>query len=270
MKNNLYPVQPFFLVNTTKYYKIKLFDTPIVHFYSFAADDENTSRRIVVPDACVDVVFSETDEGLEGTVCGLVTKGDALPTLRGVKYFGVRFSPGFLPKRFGVTIPELVNNRVDLSQLHGGAELLEKMRNIQSFADRSRFMLKFIAGDWRTNELLQLMINAVCASGGETRVRDLEEITLYSSRYINRVFRDNMGISPKAFCEHVRFQQLISEMNSGGGKKIIDIAAEYGYYDQSHFTHEFKTFTTITPGSYGSAVDLPNYHSKFVYLPMEN
>ncbi|MDR1820940.1 MAG: helix-turn-helix domain-containing protein [Oscillospiraceae bacterium] len=270
MQTNLYPVQPFFLANTTKYYKIRVPGTPIVHFYSFTAGSRDETHSVAIPDGCVDIMFTEAQGELEGSVCGMVTKGNSVPTKDGGKYFGVRFLPGFLPKKLELSIPELVNSRCSLTELPAGAELLEKMSETPGFEDRARLLWTFIADSWRTNELLQLMISAVCASGGEVRVRELEEKTMYSARYINRVFNDNLGLSPKAFCEHVRFQQLISYMNSNSYGRITDIAADYGYYDQSHFTREFKEFTTVTPGSYSRAVDLPSYHGKFVYLPMAN
>ncbi|MDR0571807.1 MAG: helix-turn-helix domain-containing protein [Rickettsiales bacterium] len=71
-------------------------------------------------------------------------------------------------------------------------------------------------------------------------MEDLEKRTLYSSRYIYRVFNDNMGLSPKAFTKYVRFQQLINEMNKPNHPCLADLAIMSGYYEQPNFFKEFK------------------------------
>jgi AraC-like DNA-binding protein len=65
----------------------------------------------------------------------------------------------------------------------------------------------------------------------------------------------------------VRFQTLISRLNSGGAERRLSaVAADSGYYDQPHLIREFKDFTGVTPGKYYEAVDFPRYYSKIVYV----
>ncbi|MDR1961189.1 MAG: helix-turn-helix domain-containing protein [Gracilibacteraceae bacterium] len=266
MRKSMCPVQPFFLVNTTKYYKILGGDEPIAHYYSFTADNGDARHSVAVPDGCVDMLFTEYGGEIEGHLCGMVTKGESLSLRQGSRCFGVRFLPGFLPERLEVSIPELVNRRVGIGELSGGAGLLENIAGTQDFVDRTILLRDYIGGAWRCSELLQMLTQIVCELGGGARVRDLEKKTLYSARYINRIFKQNLGLSPKVFSEHVRFQSLLSNMNANGCDRLSDLAAKYGYCDQSHFTHEFKTFAAVTPGEYHGVVDLPHYKEKFVYL----
>ncbi len=53
-----------------------------------------------------------------------------------------------------------------------------------------------------------------------------------------------MGASPKQFCYIVRMNAIIGSM---GDKSLVQTAYEAGYYDQSHFTKDFKLFTGQTP-----------------------
>jgi AraC-like DNA-binding protein len=262
----LKPVQPFFLVNTRKYYKIKAPSMPIVHFYSFTADAENARHSRAVPDGCVDLMFTTRGGAAEGWLCGMVTRNDGLVLPRGSECFGVRFRPGYLPERFDAAIPELLNNRVPVGALPGGAELLSRVAETDGFYARTKLLRGFFGDGWRRHELLQLLIARIDERGGAVRVAELEAETLYSARYINKVFTSQLGVPPKTFAKYVRFQNLIGRLNSGKPTRLCDAALDFGYYDQPHLIKEFKEFASITPREYKDAVDLPHYYQKIVYI----
>ncbi|OQP65415.1 hypothetical protein A3860_17270 [Niastella vici] len=73
-----------------------------------------------------------------------------------------------------------------------------------------------------------------------------------SARYMQQLFVQYTGLTPKLYSQINRFQnslQLIREGNSS----LTSIAYECGYADQSHFIREFKTFTGLTPSGYAIA-----------------
>lgn len=265
---SVYPMQPFFLLNTTKYYKIRDFAAPIVHFYAYRADAEYVHDITAVPDGCVDILLSIYGGRAEGYVYGTVTKNAPAVVEAGHFYFGVRFRPGYLPKGLNLAIPELVDNRVSLTSLLGGQEFLEQAancHNIQGCAEAARVFLG-MGGDWRTNGLLQQLIALVERRCGDIHISDLAEETGYSARYIGRVFSNNLGLSPKSFAKFIRFQCALRELNETRTVNLAELAVAHGYYDQSHFIREFHDLAAVTPGEYGSAVDLPNYKSKIQYI----
>jgi AraC-like DNA-binding protein len=70
-----------------------------------------------------------------------------------------------------------------------------------------------------------------------------------SARYMQQLFVQYTGLSPKLYSQINRFQnslQLVRE----GNDSLTSIAYECGYADQSHFIKEFKTFTGSTPSGY--------------------
>ncbi|MDR2357634.1 MAG: helix-turn-helix domain-containing protein [Oscillospiraceae bacterium] len=269
MRRGLYPVQPFMLVNTSRYYKI-LPQPPqserIVHYYTFDANSEKAGSLTGIPDGCVDILFNAGSGGAEGYLYGMVTGNVKVKLKKGDSYFGVRFMPGYIPARFDVAIPELVDRRADVRDMPGGEALIARVAEAGCFAERAAVIDRYIGNDWRSSDLLQLLIGAVERSGGCARIADLENKTMYSARYINKVFTQNIGVSPKEFSEHVRFQSLIARLNVSETARLTDIAADAGYYDQSHFIREFKRFTAVTPREYADAVDLPTYYEKIVYV----
>lgn len=73
-----------------------------------------------------------------------------------------------------------------------------------------------------------------------------------SARYMQQLFVQYTGLTPKLYSQINRFQnslQLVKEGNSS----LTSIAYECGYADQSHFIREFKTFTGLTPSGYAIA-----------------
>ena len=70
-----------------------------------------------------------------------------------------------------------------------------------------------------------------------------------TSRYLQKLFLQHTGLTPKLFSKINRFQNsllLVAKQN----EPLTSIAYECGYFDQSHFIREFKSFTGTTPSGY--------------------
>ncbi|MDR3278310.1 MAG: helix-turn-helix domain-containing protein [Oscillospiraceae bacterium] len=268
---SVYPVQPFFLLNTTRYYKMHVPDSPIVHFYAYRADAEHVHDITAIPDGCVDILLSVCGGRVEGKVYGTVTKNTTISVERGRFYFGVRFRPGYMPERMDLSIPELVDTCAPIDALPGGLAFMERALRCQNLLGCADALKRFLGvGDgWRTEGLLQQLIALVERRCGDIHIAELAEETGYSARYIGRVFSDNLGVSPKAFANFIRFQSAIGTLNEAGAGNLAELAAARGYYDQSHFIREFHAFAAVAPGEYSRAVDMPNYKNKIEYIHLD-
>jgi AraC-like DNA-binding protein len=68
----------------------------------------------------------------------------------------------------------------------------------------------------------------------------------FTSRYLQKLFLQYTGITPKLYHKITRFQKslvLVSKRN----QPLTSIAYECGYFDQSHFIRDFKSFTGSIP-----------------------
>jgi len=266
MRGEIFPIQPFFVNNTTKYYKKMVANSPIIHFYSFTVDANGSAFSAAIPDGCADLLFVFHNGQAEGYLYGFVTQSDGLRLQHGARCFGVRFRAGYLPERLGVSLPELINSRVSLGELPECGRLIEQLAKTTNFLACIKLLQDFIGERWRTHHLLQQLIELVWDQGGDLRMMELEEKTLYSTRYINRVFTDNLGLSPKAFSRYARFQRLLGSMNSADHPHLSNLAADFGYFDQAHLSKEFKEFAGVTPKDYFNTIDVEHYNQKIVYL----
>jgi AraC-like DNA-binding protein len=74
----------------------------------------------------------------------------------------------------------------------------------------------------------------------------------FTSRYLQKLFLQYTGLTPKLYTKINRFQnslRLVTQNNT----TLTSIAYDCGYFDQSHFIREFKSFTGLTPSGYTSA-----------------
>lgn len=75
-------------------------------------------------------------------------------------------------------------------------------------------------------------------------VKELSARLNLSTRYLNRVFHESFGIAPKRFLRIIRFHHALTQLQKEG---LGIVALKNGYYDQSHFTREFKEMSCLSP-----------------------
>jgi AraC-like DNA-binding protein len=82
-----------------------------------------------------------------------------------------------------------------------------------------------------------------------TSIRELAARAGVSQRHLIEKFEDQVGLRPKQLQRICRFQHVIQRLSHKrmGEADWVAIALECGYYDQSHFIHDFAGFTGHTP-----------------------
>jgi AraC-like DNA-binding protein len=84
-------------------------------------------------------------------------------------------------------------------------------------------------------------------TAGRVRISALVDEIGWSERHFAREFRDHLGMTPKAFARVLRFARVVKQLTRCNTPRLVDIALDCGYYDQAHFTRDFRTFAGITP-----------------------
>ena len=82
----------------------------------------------------------------------------------------------------------------------------------------------------------------------EVTLQKLAQVTNLSPFHLIRVFRQTVGLSPHAYQTQLRLECARTLL--GQGYDLSYVAHETGFFDQSHFTQQFKRSFSITPGSY--------------------
>ena len=84
---------------------------------------------------------------------------------------------------------------------------------------------------------------------GFLKIEELANSLNISRRFLEKEFKKYVGMTPKKYTQIERFKKILKNK----GCKLLDVALEYGYYDQSHFIKEFKEFSGETPSKFFSS-----------------
>ncbi|MGX5820593.1 helix-turn-helix domain-containing protein [Chitinophaga lutea] len=169
--------------------------------------------------------------------------------------FGVYLYPTAVPALFGCSSVDCVNQLPDLPSLLGrdGAELEERIMTAPDHRARvsllSGFLLQQLNKRKQETNVAHVAVKAILAAKGQVRINELASEICLSTRQFERKFKEYTGFTPKLFTRIIRFHGALDEYGAQD-KSLTDIAYECGYFDQSHFIHEFREFSGYHPGEY--------------------
>jgi len=99
----------------------------------------------------------------------------------------------------------------------------------------------------KTDRNIDEAIRLIERRKGNISISELEQETFTTKRTLERRFQEQVGLQPKTFARLVRFNEVIRFAESNSSVKWRQLADRFGYYDQSHFIHEFKALTGGLP-----------------------
>lgn len=78
----------------------------------------------------------------------------------------------------------------------------------------------------------------------------LSERTGMSVRTLQRLFGRFAGVGAKRMLVRARVMDAVAAIDRGDPRSMTALAYDLGWFDQSHFVRDFRTFTGETPGGY--------------------
>ncbi len=219
----------------------------------WAQSVEAAGEQLVLPDGCVDILFSRSGgEPIGLTTVGLMTAPMRVPAAGATQsYFGVRFRPGmasaFIPGA------ELLADEIrPLDDLVGSAaqrmfERLAELHSLEEMGERMDEWLRPLDPPGIGERVLWELESA------ETSLDQLIAQSGLSVRHFRRLCLERAGVSPKYLSRILRFRKAaerITRLRGLAQPSWADFAVACGYYDQAHFIREFQEFAGCTPGRF--------------------
>jgi len=167
---------------------------------------------------------------------------------------GVVLRPDAVRSIFGIDSCDLTNSTLDLSLLDGNA-MPEQLINCNDVEEGIQLLSGYIlrkAAQHRhkNNQLVAWASQKLLADPGVNSLKEVRQELNISERSLERLFKINIGMSPKLYARVCRFQASLNSLRNNGYEKLSDISYGNGYADQSHFIREFREFSGVTPNAW--------------------
>ena len=173
-----------------------------------------------------------------------------------VELLGIRFYAGGAYPFLGMPLHHLKNeislldSVTNVGLLHLYADLYEA----RSLAARIRlleaWLLRLLALGKERHPLIAHSLKVVHDSGGTLSIPEVAQGVAVSQRHLERLYLNQVGMSPKQYMRLVRVESARLALKKIKPQTTTDLAAELGFYDQSHFIREFSSVIGMTPLAY--------------------
>ncbi|HEY2057236.1 MAG TPA: AraC family transcriptional regulator [Amycolatopsis sp.] len=203
----------------------------------------------------------EPGEGaLQGLVGGLHTAPALITQDRVQRGLHLELDPFGVRTLLGVTAAELSGQIVDLADFGGDlaslpARLAEAPDWPSCFAILDNVLAARAVEPASPPPELGEAWRLMRRSGGRARVADLAGEVGWSRRHFGELFRAETGLAPKQVSRVLRFERA-GQLLRGGLRDLADVAVEAGFYDQAHFSNEWRALAGCSPRTW-IAEELP-------------
>ncbi|NDJ51579.1 MAG: AraC family transcriptional regulator [Chloroflexi bacterium] len=227
---------------------------------------EGDRRQRIIPDGCLEMAFLLGDDIKRYTsddefviqpramVIGQITEAFFIKPTGYVNTFAVRFYPYGLANFLSTPIKELANKETPLTVLFGeerASALAQRICQAEDTESRiaivEAFLFEKLKDPIAIDNIVKATINTMFLTSGALSIKEMLDNHAANRRQLERKFTEQVGISPKQLCRVIRLQSALNMLLHQPSESMSQIAYDSDYYDQAHFTKDFKEFTGMTP-----------------------
>lgn len=212
------------------------------------------SSVTLLPHPCVNLVY---DGRL--AVAGVGRERFTYPLTGRGQVFGVKFRPGGFAPFFGGEVGEITGRHLPAEQVWPAADVTRLEHELAAAGDPTaqvEAVEEFLRRHWPepdpTVELVGRIARALLRDRSVTRVEDVSRRYAMSPRALQRLFRRYVGVPPKWVLQRYRLHEAAARLAEQVGG-AAEVAADLGYFDQSHFIRDFTAAVGLTPAQYAAA-----------------
>ncbi|HEY7593206.1 MAG TPA: helix-turn-helix domain-containing protein [Actinophytocola sp.] len=209
----------------------------------------------LLPHPCVNVVH---DRGMVA-IAGVGSDRFTYAYSGRGRVFGVKFRPGAFRPMYGRAVSELTDQTVPLSTLWG-ADADTFAAELSAAPDLDALVVvaeRHLRAHWPAPDpevaVIGGIVHALLYDRTITRVEEVCERFDMRPRTLQRLFQRYVGVSPKWVLRRYRLHEAAARLAEGTDTTWADVAADLGYFDQSHFIRDFTRAIGMTPVAYAEA-----------------
>jgi len=216
------------------------------------------SKERILPTGTVELVIDlGSGRTSEAGISGPQSRSLIIERAARDELLGIHFNLGGAFPFLGFPCGDLHNLNITLADLWGERKARELLSLLHTGATAE---MKFQAlEEWlmlaatrplRHHPAVSFALREFERDPGSLKSAEMAERVGLSQRRFIQIFRDEVGLTPKLFCRVQRFQEVIKRIGTRDTVDWLDVALSRGYFDQSHFIHDFREFSGLSPGEY--------------------
>lgn len=219
-------------------------------------DTDNAPPEIVIPDTCADIIYriDYTDNTVSGGFCGVNDRSF---------YAQEGGKPGHLTATFAIrfyawgayafsedSLRATLNGYFDAGMTHEWLDkaLRPRLLELRSLQERAAFAQQLLlqrADSARENRIVDTTVRNILLHKGSLGVSALARDAFVSTRQLERLFHEYIGVTPKKLSNLIRYQYLWRDILSAPDFDVLNAVCKYGFADQAHLLREFKRYHSM-------------------------
>ena len=257
------------MLNCTKYKPSEHLSRYVVHYWVTTGTSD--AELFVIPDSYPELLFSfdgkfsaqieDSDfSGIRAGVFGQFSRSCVLRTRTGSQTLMVKLFP-WTPSLLFDTPLYYLNDRVTEAGELADSGFLRLAKRVNESDDVEAainhielFLLQRIYGGRQERMLLTSLVQEIFRLKGRVSIEELANQHGIGMRYLQQLFRDQVGLSPAFYRKQIRVKNMSLELvrkNIGG---LSNFANDWGYSDLSHLIKDFKSIVRLSPSQYRKRV----------------
>jgi len=241
-------------------------------YYTFESDSDTEFEDTVFPSGLMEIIFNLGEGTWETLVNGKfqttpkIELWGQIVKLLAVKSKGKHFMLGirFFPHTAAWFLEgdiAIFNNQVsNLSDIIGApvkilhSQLLETPKTNSRIELIEDFLMRRLSVTHEKPLKIDKVANILSSIKRNATESNIGDIALkhgITPRYLHKLIYRYTGLSPKSFNKINRFQNSL-KLIAKNVQPLTSIAYDCGYFDQSHFIRELKSFTGFAPSGFDS------------------
>jgi transcriptional regulator GlxA family with amidase domain len=99
-------------------------------------------------------------------------------------------------------------------------------------------------------DLIGQLVEEIRRAGGIMKVEQLAATARLTTRTLQRLFNEYVGVGPKWVIKRFRLQEAADLLARENEVDLPRLALELGYCDQAHFINDFRLLVGLSPAEY--------------------
>lgn len=218
--------------------------------------ENDDAPELVIPDTCVDIIYhiDYTNNTVTGGFCGINDCSFCAHSNGAIGHrvstFAIRFYAWSAYAFADDSLKSTVNGYFDVGSRFEWLDkiirtkLLE-LRTLQEKASFTEQVLQKRLSNVRENAIVNDTVQDMLINKGSLDIAKLAKESFVSTRQLERLFHEYIGITPKKLNNLIRYQFLWRDILREADFDVLSDVHKFGYTDQSHLLREFKRYHSI-------------------------